>query len=319
MIRILLILLLFPFLSMGQSFAPAPDEVGTTAIHKDSSIFVAWATGVDVYRGYLDIQSPADGVTSFGLDSDAIGIATSADVVSLGDGGTAIITFNRPIINGLGPDFAIFENGFTDHYIELAFVEVSSNGIDYVRFPAISEEQDTLQIDNFNFSNCRYFNNFAGKYRAHYGTPFDLEELIDSSNVDVNAITHVKLIDVIGNINPSFGTMDSQGNIINDTYPTAFPSGGFDLDAVGVIHEQPLSLEENNVNEILVSPNPSEDVYSVRIDDVGEYYVVNIQGQVITKNSFQGIFQIDLTNEKQGVYFLHLVDALEQPIRLIKL
>ena len=317
--KVFSILALIPFLSLAQSFAPDPDELGTTAIFKDSSIFVAWATGVDVNRGYLNVQTPADGYVSFGSDLDAIGVATGTEVVSLGDGGSAIVTFNRPIANGLGPDFAIFENGFLDHYIELAFVEVSSNGIDYVRFPAISEEQDTLQIDNFNFSDCRYFYNFAGKYRANYGTPFDLEELIDSTNLDVNNITHIKLIDVVGSIDPLYGSYDSQGNIINDTYPTPFPSGGFDLDGIGVINELPLDLMTDKLGDLKVIPNPSHGMFSLIIEGRGEYTVTNLQGKILLLESFNGPFEIDLTDQDPGVYFMRITDSTERVIQLIKL
>ena len=317
--RILLILFYVPFLSIGQSFAPSPGEVGSTAIYKDSSILVAWGVEVEINRGYLDIESPIDGVVSFGTNVDGIGMASGIDVVSLGDGGSAIITFNRPIINGLGPDFAIFENGFLDNYIELAFVEVSSNGVDYVRFPAISEEQDTLQIDNFNFSDCRYFYNFAGKYRANYGTPFDLEDLMDSTNLDLNNITHVKLIDVVGSINPQYGSFDSQGNIINDTYPTPFPSGGFDLDGVGVINEQPLNVFGNSMEKLGVAPNPSQGFYKVQTNDAGSYFILNSIGEILREENFNGSFEIDLMKEESGIYFLHLVDVTVQPVRLIKL
>ena len=317
--KVLSIFTLVPFLSLAQSFSPDPDEVGTTAIFKDSSIFVAWATGVDVNRGYLNIQTPADGYVSFGSDLDAIGVATGTEVVSLGDGGSAIITFNRPIANGLGPDFAIFENGFLDNYIELAFVEVSSNGIDYVRFPAISEEQDTLQIDNFNFSDCRYFYNFAGKYRANYGTPFDLEELMDSTNLDVNNITHIKLIDVVGSIDPLYGSYDSQGNIINDTYPTPFPSGGFDLDGIGVINELPLDVMTDKLGDLKVIPNPSQGMFSLIIEGRGEYTVTNLQGKILMLESFNGPFEIDLTDQDPGVYFMRITDSAERVIQLVKL
>lgn len=320
MIRLLIVFVLWPIVSYSQSFAPAPGEIGSTAIYKDSSVFVSWATGVSVTRGYLDIQNPNEGYTSFGVPEDAIGEPIGNFVVSLGDGGQAILTFNRPITNGIGPDFAIFENGFADHYIELAFVEVSSNGIDYVRFPAISEEQNDTQIDNFSFSNCAYFSNFAGKYRANYGTPFDLEELIDSNEVDVNAITHIKLIDVVGSIDPQFGTVDSQGNIINDTYPTAFPSGGFDLDGVGVINELPLDILENETIEFSINSNPTEGEFIINTSEIGAYVVFNNQGKKIEQGSFKESFKLNLTRESGGVYFLQIQsDNRLSHVRLIKL
>jgi hypothetical protein len=168
------------FCTLSQSYAPAPGNAGSTAIHKDSSIIVNWATGIDLRRGYLDISVPSMGDVSYGVASDALGPADGSTVVSLGDSGVATLTFDVPIINGTGPDFAIFENGFTDDYMEFAFVEVSSDGVTFVRFPSHSEVQSVSQIDNFSFSDCRMVHNLAGKYRTMYGTPFDLEEISGS-------------------------------------------------------------------------------------------------------------------------------------------
>jgi hypothetical protein len=36
----------------------------------------------------------------------------------------------------------------------------------------------------------------------------------------------------------NYASYDSQGHQINDPWPTNFPTGGFDLDAVGVINEK---------------------------------------------------------------------------------
>ena len=76
----------------------------------------------------------------------------------------------------------------------------------------------------------------AGKFELNYGVPFDLEELADSSNIDIDEITHIRVIDVVGSINTEYASYDALGNIINDPWPTNFPSSGFDLDAVAVIH-----------------------------------------------------------------------------------
>ena len=73
----------------------------------------------------------------------------SSGVVSLGDGGYGILTFDEPIDNGLGWDFAVFENSFSDDFLELAFVEVSSDGINFFRFPATSLTQDIVQVGGF--------------------------------------------------------------------------------------------------------------------------------------------------------------------------
>lgn len=232
----------------AQSYPPPPGDIGTTAIHKDSSIFVSWANGIELQRGFLDISNKSLGFASFGLTENALFQAegNSINVVSLGDSGVAILTFINPISNGDGFDFAVFENGFADNYVEYAFVEVSSDGIKFVRFPNYSETPSEMQMGNFEFSDCRYVHNLAGKYRQGYGTPFDLDELRDSVNLDINAVTHVKIIDVIGSVNSEFGTFDTENKIINDPWPSAFESGGFDLDGVGVIHQQEVGVQEKN-------------------------------------------------------------------------
>ena len=93
-----------------------------------------WANGVvDYSRGYQDYQDPALGDASYGVETDILGSAGSA--FSLGDGGSITVTMESVIINGSGDDFVVFENGFVWEgvYMELGFVEVSSNGTDFSR------------------------------------------------------------------------------------------------------------------------------------------------------------------------------------------
>ena len=45
-------------------------------------------------------------------------------------------------MNGNSWDFCVFENAFNDSFLELGFVEVSSNGNDFYRFPSTSFTQD---------------------------------------------------------------------------------------------------------------------------------------------------------------------------------
>ena len=47
------------------------------------------------------------------------------------------------------------------------------------------------------------------------------------------------MVDVVGSIDPMYGTRDSLGNLINDPWPTPFATGGFDLDAVAVLQPAP--------------------------------------------------------------------------------
>jgi hypothetical protein len=228
-------------------FSPLAGQPGSTAIANTSPSFVEWANGFqNLVRGPLDIANPGAGLASFGDPANAQGPAdgNAAHVVSLGDGGQITLSFAHPITDGPGPDLAVFENGFVTSlplaYLELAFVEVSSNGTDFVRFPSESLTQTTTQIGSFGTLNMTNIDGLAGKFQAGFGTPFDLSQVAGlSPNVDVSDIRYVRIVDVVGSINPAFGTRDSLGNLINDPYPTAFASGGFDLNGVGVLNMVP--------------------------------------------------------------------------------
>jgi len=227
-------------------YAPPAGQPGSTALAAGDSLFVDWADGfTNLVRGPLDIADPPGGLASFGSGSNALGPSdatpsSATPIVSLGDGGQITLSFSHPITDGPGFDFAVFENGFADEFLELAFVEVSTNGADFVRFPGISLTQTATQIGGFDPLDATNLHNLAGKYRAAFGTPFDLSDVAGlSPNVDAAYINFVRLVDVVGSIDPAHRTLDSLGNPINDPNPTAFSSGGFDLDAVGVIHAVP--------------------------------------------------------------------------------
>lgn len=310
-------------------FAPPVGQMGTTAMYKDSSAFVAWATSCTITRGYQDISDPGLGYASLGDSTFAIGIAGSNGVVSLGDGGVAILTFNQPIANGPGYDFAVFENAFSDTFLELAFVEVSSDGINYFRFPATSYTQDTIQIDGFGAIDATKINNLAGKYRALYGTPFELDELVGKNGLDVNHITHVKIIDVVGCIQTAFASFDKNGNKINDPWSTPFTSGGFDLDAVGVINESSVGMNEKHslFSHLKIYPNPisSNSVLVFYLEKSSEVMIEikDLYGRTVytLSNTFlnSGMNEINISNLQlnSGIYFIQLThenEAISQKI-----
>lgn len=310
------IVALWPFMVFGQSFAPAPGFPGSTAIYKDSSSIVNWASGVVVTRGPMDLQNSGSGPVSYGVDADGTGMA-DVQPVSLGDGGEAVLTFPWPITNGPGPDFAVFENGFADHYIELAHVEVSSDGVNFFRFPGISEAPTDVQLTNFSFSDCGYYHNLAGKYRQEYGTPFDLEEMNGIPGLDIEHVTHVRLIDVVGSIDGQYGTVDSQGNLINDPFPTAFESGGFDLDAVAVLHEtHELGQEEMDI-EVQVYPNPVQDRLHLNLGQPARLKITDAGGYVLFVSELPDNGVIDLSELSAGMYLLHLEGNAHASVRRI--
>ena len=147
-------------------------------------------------------------------------------------------------------DFVVFENPFYINnqpgkvYAELMYVEVSTDGVNFARFPSISNTPcsgsiypddvtnlagiwpvytnvDTNDIDPFN-------PNVAG------GDAFDLQDLnsnplVQSELVDLQNINYIRLIDILGN----GSNLDSRGNPIYD--PTDMDNGA-DIDAISIIN-----------------------------------------------------------------------------------
>ncbi len=290
-------------------YAPAAGQPGSTAIHRDSSIIKTWASYCTVERGFIDISDPSQGVASFGTDADGVGYADGA-VVSLGDSGVAIVEFPFPIYDGPGDDFAVFENSFSDNFLELAKVFVSSDGVNYVEFPSHSLIPDTAEIGGFGASDPTFLNNLAGKYRGQYGVPFDLQELADSSVVSIHHITHIMLIDVVGTIDTNYATLDTAKNKIVDPYPTPFNSGGFDLDGVGFLHEMLTSVEEREINKVVLFPNPAVNrigIQGLNGSEVKNLGVYSSAGTLVKAfNVAEFNHELDLTGLSEGIYFLRI-------------
>ncbi len=233
-------------LSLTLTFAASAlaGPFSTTPI--DASLPVAWASQVSsLVRGPNDVADPGAGLASFGAPENALGPSSTnpSDVVSLGDGGQITVTFDLAIFDAPGADLAVFENGFEFDgalFGELSFVEVSSNGSDFARFA--SESLSVGPLGAFDPIDPTDVRNLAGVFPQGLGTPFDLAELaghalVTSGLLDLQDVHFVRMIDVIGN----GSTLDSMGRPVFDPYPTSFSSGsgGFDLDAVGVLHGVP--------------------------------------------------------------------------------
>lgn len=289
------------------------------AVHCEDPSILAWATGCDVIRGYQNIASPTM-LASYGNEQNAIGAATASttDVISLGDNGSAILTFNTPISNGIGYDFAIFENSLNDIFLELAFVEVSSDGIHYFRFPATSNTPISSQITNSGSVDARHIQNLAGKHRAGWGTPFDLEELSGYTNLDINHITHIKIIDVVGSINPLHGSFDKHGKIINDPYPTDFASGGFDLSGVAVLNGWTPSAISDYDQSILINiyPNPCTEFVTIENQELKNGSLYNAFGQLLQSFTIEySSYRIDMQQYASGIYFIQID---QQMVKIVK-
>ena len=215
-------------------------------------LFAAWASGV---AGY----APAPGVDSdWSNPTLALGPGTGDkfDIVSLGDldaaqiaagtpPGRITLTFDVPITDKEGPDFAVFENGFIEFdttriATDLGYVEVSSDGVNFARFPAVS--LCTNAVGPYESIEAQFLYNLCGNhinaYGYSWGTPFDLGDLaahplVLDGTVCLTNITHVRIEDIPGN-GSRFDSFDPP-NPIRDPWLT-WGSGGVDLEAVGVIN-----------------------------------------------------------------------------------
>ena len=315
--------------------APAPEEVGPSdevfdgpvgsddcqGIHCQDPAILGWASTCTVERGRQNITTP--GVfASYGTDNDAVGEvteSTTSGVVSLGDYGMAVLTFDIPIQNGDGYDFAVFENALNNTFLELAFVEVSSDGVNYFRFPSISNTPTDVQIDNNGGVNATHLNNLAGKHLVGWGTPFDLEELAGTEGLDINNITHIRLVDVVGCVEPRYATRDSRGHIINDPYPTPFASSGFDLAGVGVMNgwRPATSVAEYTDSHLLVYPNPCNDQVTVETVIGEPVMLFNSVGTLVYRtNANDTTTTLNMSDRPTGLY---IVKCGNRAARIVKM
>ena len=249
--RIIALAFLFSGILGFAQFDPAGGEAGSRSVHKDANSIVAWASGAVLQLGYLQVNDTALGKPTVGNVSSALG-PFNGDIVSLGDGGVITLSFDNPILNNEGFDFAVFENGFKvglSYYLELAHVEVSEDGINFIRFPSESLTDTGFQTDNFGYIEPEKIYNLAGKHQAPYGTLFDLQE------VGLNQINYVRLIDVIGSVNGSIGTRDSK------------------------------KREELRLNQVKIYPSLAYCNESIKIENLEGFtaYVYNEQGDLINE------------------------------------
>ncbi len=311
------------FSDLRAQFAPPVGQPGTTAIHKDSSAIIGWASSCEIQRGYINMADTTvayNGSNKATYGSYLYGSGPADElVVSLGDRGVAVLTFDVPIVNRPGPDFAVFENSFGDGFLELAQVEVSSDGDRFVRFPDVSLTSNHRQINTFDTLDATKLHNLAGKYRHGYGTPFDLDELADSTGIDPGHITYVRIIDVGGCIQPAFASFDCQGHAINDPWPTPFDTGGFDLDAVGVIHDTTkVTPPPVDGSVVKITPNPVRGAMKIECilrDRVGFLLATSV-GKTVLTGSLNSRATFDLTAMAAGLYLATF--TLPDGTRIIK-
>lgn len=218
------------------------------AIPASSPRFVEWADAIDPAKTYF---APRGSTTISTTGFNSLGDLDATQIANGDSPGFLTVMFPSGIRNGPGPDFAVFENGFTfgspnGLFAEFAYVEVSTNGSDFARFESVSTNTAPVTgsgaFAGFDVSNVF---NLAGKHADGYGTPFELEQLAESPLVlsgllDLTNVQYVRLVDIPGN--GSF--LDSQGHPILDNWLTSGGTAGFDFrlpvdKGVGVLNVVP--------------------------------------------------------------------------------
>lgn len=227
----------------------------------NSTNILSWADGVE------NISYGTHMADTWKTPEKALGPAagSSYDIVCLGRGGQITLSFSKGIANGPGDDFAVFENGFSDTFLELAWVEVSSDGTHFVRFRNASQTKDP--VGSFGNVMPTDITGLASEFKQGIGTQFDLAQLdIDYNDqistspglalssdfrdqltnnyphVDLDNIHYVRLIDIVGD----GSARDAFDHVIYDPYPTV-GSAGFDLDAVAVLNQQNVAGETQTI------------------------------------------------------------------------
>lgn len=154
----------------------------------------------------------------------------STDVLSLGTDGEIVVGFGgNGVVDGEGADFIVFENAFISGgkpFKELAQISVSDDGVTWTAFPC---KHDALPYDG-----C------AGWHPVYSSpdngvSPYDPVaaggDVFDLATIGVKTARFIKIV---------------------DQHNTGWSGGvtGFDLDAVALIHAQPLAPTQSNARKL---------------------------------------------------------------------
>lgn len=146
----------------------------------------------------------------------------SLNVLSLGDGGEIVLTFDVAIVDGPGVDFVVFENPFepggdaSSVVAEPAEVAVSDDGVTWTAFPCTATA--------YPYGSC------AGWHPVHASAEAPIDPAApekaggDAFDLAAIGVTHARFVRI---------------RDMNRKLPAASPTAGFDLDGVAVLHFQP--------------------------------------------------------------------------------
>ena len=172
--------------------------------------------------------------------------APDSQVCSLGNSGYVTLGFAVTIVDGPGADLVVAENPFFSGpvgfaFAETCFVEVSSNGVDFARFPSAYYGPQT-QPGPFGVVSVGAYAGLGGVCPVYPlanaldlvragGDAFDLADLkgdplVLQGKVKLNQITQVRLVDLVSGVD-----RDSRNVLIFDP-----STGSADVDGVTVLN-----------------------------------------------------------------------------------
>ena len=162
----------------------------------------------------------------------------SLDVVSLGSGGSIVVTFApNAIVDGPGPDFIVFENPFwignnpNDIYAEPGEVSVSEDGQTWVAFPCMPTVDPSASGGT---GTAPPYGSCAG-WGVVYSTPTNGISPFDPTTAGGNAFD---LADVGLKQARFVRIVDKTDEACPEAGPDKPETNGFDLDAVAIINPE---------------------------------------------------------------------------------
>ncbi len=227
-----------------------------------------------------------------GPQGEGLGLG-STHVLGLGDGGSVVLGFDVDIVNGPGADFTVFENGFvifgTDQvFAEFAFVEVSTDGVQFARFPSSTTGLGSAMGDQSGLCGglpvlANVLSNSVSPLDPSRsgGDSFDLAELVLDpavlgGQVDLDTIRFVRLVDVLP------GETDTQGAALEG-------GGGVDVDGVAVLN--------SSVSDLATKPT-----CDLALDAAGRI--------VLTLGDPQGFGDLDLASLSASIDLVRVPPAM---------
>ena len=240
----------------------------------------------------------------------------SLDVLSLGDGGVIVLEFIDNIaVNGPGPDLIIFENAFyaggnpENIFCEVAFVEVSQDGIVYHRFP------NDFDPDGTPVNNPANWSGFAGvgpvfSHPDNGIDPTDPEtaggDAFDLDDLGLDWIRFVRIIDADEGENAA---VDDDGDVIYDPGMPGGTIAGFDLDALCAVHSEAVETPTPGP-EATATPDPTASPSPTPENTPGFEFDLNLsQDHFISGNEF--LLAADFINPSQPLHGFSLYVILD--------